>query len=189
VARTVAGLAKRRRWRQTIRYPFVFDRGHMRILSPLLALSLLSGTAAVAQDDPGPPTAAPLRIIIPIVEPRCDTPPPTDGVIVVCGRKDERYRIDPTVLAAIRTRDLRGGPRPDAHTNMFADGCSGIGLSRCSGQNVVPVSSILFVAVTALIKVVKGEDLRPMLHTVPSEYDLYKVAKANAEADQSPAAK
>ena len=98
---------------------------------------------------------------------------------MVCGLKDERYRIDPTVLATLRARDSRGGPRHAAHTNMFDNGCSGIGLSPCAGQNVVPVSSILFVAVTALIKVAKGEDLRPMLHTVPSEYDLYQAAKAD----------
>ncbi len=154
----------------------------MRFVLPLTALLLLCGAPAVAKRGPAAPSAAPIRIVIPIVEPKCETPPSNDGVIVVCGRKDERYRIDPTVLAAIRTRDSRGGPRPEAHAAMFNDGCSGIGLSRCAGQNVVPVSSMLLVAVTALVKAAKGEDLRPMLHTVPSEYDLYMVSKADEEA-------
>ena len=161
----------------------------MRVLLPITMILMLWGTTVTAQAGQKPPTAAPLRIVIPIVAPDCDAPPPSEGVIVVCGRKEDRYRIDPTVLAAIRSRDSRGGRRPDAHTNMFADGCSGIGLSRCAGQNVVPVSSILFVAVTALIKVVKGEDLRPMLHTVPDEYALYKDAKETAEAKDSPTGK
>lgn len=159
----------------------------MRVRFPLTTVLLLSATAAAAQEGPTPPGAAPLRIVIPIVEPRCETSPPTDGVIVVCGLRDERYRIDPIVLATIRARDSRGGPRPDAHTNMFDDRCNSVGLSRCAGQNVVPVSSILLVAATALVKAVRGEDLRPMLHTVPSEYDLFKQAKAIEEAKEPPA--
>ena len=54
------------------------------------------------------------------------------------------------------------------------------------GQNVVPVSSIVFVVATALVKVAKGEDLRPMLHTVPSEYDLYQQAKETAQGQGAP---
>ena len=159
----------------------------MRFLLAIPVTILLSATAA-AQDKPVPPVAAPLRIVIPIVEPKCETSPPTEGVILVCGLRDERYRIDPVVLAATRSRDSRGGPRAPSHGAMFNEGCSGIGLARCPGQNVVPVSSILLVAATALIKVAKGEDLRPMLHTVPSEYDLYKEAKADAEAESAAAA-
>ena len=160
----------------------------MRVLLPLMAVLLLSGAASAAQEGPSPRVAAPLRIVIPIVEPRCETPP-ADGVIVVCGRKDDRYRIDPTVLAAIRSRDSRGGPRPDAHTTMFSERCSPVGLSSCSGQNVVPVSSILIVVATAVAKAVRGEDLRPMLHTVPDEYELYTQAKATEEARGSAAPK
>ena len=177
-----ARVANRISWRQTITYPFVFDWWVMRVLLPLMAVLLLPRTAAAAQEGPVPPDAAPLRIVIPIVAPRCDTPPPADGVIIVCGRKDDRYRIDPTVLAAIRSRDSRGGPRPDAHTTMFSERCSPVGLSSCSGQNVVPVTSILMVVATAVSKVVRGEDLRPMLHTVPDEYELYKQARATEEA-------
>ena len=114
----------------------------MRFLHALMAVLMLPGTAAAAQERPVPPVAAPLRIVIPIVEPRCDTPPPADGVIIVCGRKDDRYRIDPTVLTAVRSHDSRGGPRPDAHTTMFSERCSPVGLSSCPGQNVVPVTSI-----------------------------------------------
>jgi len=161
----------------------------MRVLLPLMVVMLLPGTAAAAQKGPSPPVGAPLRIVIPIVEPRCEKPPPADGVIVVCGRKDDRYRIDPTVLAAIRSRDPRGGPRPDAHTTMFSERCSPVGLSSCSGQNVVPVSSILMVVARAVAKAVRGEDLRPMLRPVPDEYELYTQAKATEEARGSAAPK
>ena len=64
---------------------------------------------------------------------------------------------------------------------MFSERCSPVGLSSCPGQNVVPVKSILMVVVTAVSKVVRGEDLRPMLHTVPDEYEHYKQAKATEE--------
>ena len=66
---------------------------------------------------------------------------------------------------------------------------AGSGCRACAGQNVVPVSSILFVAVTALVKAAKGEDLRPMLHTVPDEYALYKQAKETAEGQGAPGPK
>ena len=94
----------------------------MRNLLPVTAVLLAISTAAAAKDRPQRPSAAPLRIVIPIVEPKCETPPPIDGVIVVCGRRDERYRIDPTVLAAIRSRDSRGGPRPDARDSHVRPG-------------------------------------------------------------------
>jgi len=158
----------------------VCDRWDMRVLRLLVAVLLLPGTAVAAPDGPPPPVATPLRIVIPIIESKCLTP--TEAEIVVCGRKDDRYRIDPTVLAAIRIRDSRGGPRPEAHTTMFDEGCSPVGGFSCRGQNVVPVSSILLVAATALIKIAKGEDLRPMLHTVPNEYELYQQAKPTKQS-------
>ena len=161
----------------------------MRVRFGLTTLLLVSASAASAQARPAPPTAAPVRIVIPIVEPKCETPPAIDGVIVVCGRKDERYRIDPTVLSAIRSRDSRGGPRPDAHTAMFSEGCSPVGISRCAGQNVIPISSIVMVLATAVSKIARGEDLRPMLHTVPDDYALYQDAKATADAKDSPTGK
>ena len=161
----------------------------MRIPFLLTTVLLFGAQAADAHDIASAPPATPLRIIIPIVEPKCETPPPSDGVIVVCGRKDQRYRIDPTVLAAVRSRDSRGGARSDPHVTMFTERCGPVGIATCPGQNVIPVTSILMVALTAIDTIARGEDIRPMLHTVPDEYALYKEAKAIADAKDSPTGK
>ncbi|MDQ3078191.1 MAG: hypothetical protein M3Q83_05035 [Pseudomonadota bacterium] len=157
----------------------------MRSLLHPLVIVLLPGAAAAAQAGPNATTAAPPRIVIPIVAPGCDTP--TDGAIVVCGRKNDRYRIDPKVLAALRSRDAQRGLRPEARTMIFNERCSAVGGTACPGQNVVPISSMLIVAVTALVKIARGEDLLPMLKTIPDDYELFKQAKAREEAGDSAA--
>lgn len=149
-------------------------------LSAVLLASL--GTAAGAQDAPQPAHAEPLRIVIPVVEPGCDGPKPDDDAILVCGSEDRRYRLDPAVLAVSRTRDARGTP-PEAHERLFQEKCSPVGGHVCPGQDVVPISNIALVAASAAVKAAKGEDLRPMLRTGPDEYEVYKRAKAAAEAE------
>ena len=142
------------------------------------AILVVTGSAAVAQDGPGATSTAPLRFELPIIGPGCDRAPSDDGEIVVCGRRDRRYRIDPAVLAVSRRLEARGGPRPEGRTALFNDGCSPVGLASC-GQDVLPVGKVAITPTTALIKIIKGEDLKPMLRTVPSEYGLYRQSKAD----------
>lgn len=164
-------------------------------MSPALsAMALaLASTAAVAQSPAKPPAAEPLRIVLPVIEHGCPSLKPTDDTIVVCGREDRRYRIDPVVLAVNRARDAKGGaPRPDGRTSLFQERCSPVGGAVCPGQGTLPISSIAITVATALIKVAKGEDLRPMLRPTPSEYEMYKQAKAAADAkklQEAPASK
>lgn len=157
----------------------------MRFLTAMTTIFALLGTAAAAQVGPSAKNAQPLRIALPVLDPDCGSAISSDGAIVVCGRRDRRYRIDPTVMAVSRRLESRGGPRPEGHTTLFKEGCGPVGSAPCAGQNVLPVSAIALTLATALIKAVKGEDLRPVLRTVPSEYDLYKQAKA-MEVAQSP---
>ena len=150
------------------------------------AILVVTGSAAVAQDGPDATSARPLRLALPIIGPGCDRALSDDGEIVVCGRRDRRYRIDPAVLAVSRRLESRGGPRPEGRTALFKDGCSSVGLSSC-GQDVLPVGKVAITLTTALIKAIKGEDLKPMLRTVPSEYGLYQQSKADeAQKPQAP---
>lgn len=121
---------------------------------------------------------APERIAIPLQNPNCAS---GEGEIVVCGRKEDRYRIDPTVLAGLRAREAREVPsRPDRRI-VTAEKCSPVGPNGCAFQNVLPVSAIALTLITAAVKAIKGEDLRPMLRAEPTDYELYEQAKADEE--------
>ncbi len=155
----------------------------MRLVILLAMAVAVIGTAADAQVSPTPPAPQTLRIILPVIDPGCSKPDSGDDVIVVCGKEDRRYRIDPTVLATGRARAaLDRPPRPEGQKALFAETCSPIGGRPCAGQGTIPVSNIALVLATALIKVAKGEDVRPMLRPGPSDYDLYKEEKAAEDA-------
>ena len=152
----------------------------------LLAIAIaLANAAPVVEGSANQPAAEPLRIVIPVIETGCPGPKSGDDVIVVCGRDDRRYRIDPAVLAVTRARNAKGSrPRPDRRTTLFQETCGPIGSAHYPGQGTLPVSSIALTVATALIKVAKGEDLRPMLLTTPSEYGMYQQAKAAEDANK-----
>ena len=151
---------------------------------PALAFALFA-SEAIAQNAPASP-AGTLRIVLPVVDPGCSKPGPGDDVILVCGRTDGLYRIDPTVLATVRARGaLDNPPRPDGKGRLFREACSPVGGRPCPGQGTLPVSSIALVVATALIKVAKGEDVRPMLRPGPSEYELYMQETAADDAKQA----
>lgn len=158
-----------------------------------LGVGMLLGSPAAAADaaggEPGPGTTgdAPLQIAQPLSRPDCDGDADDEELIVVCGRKNNRYRIDPTVLAATRAREARNAPRPDERTRLFKEKCSPVGGASC-GENVLPVSAIAITAVAAVVKAIKGEDLRPMLRGGPSEYETYQAARAAEQAKAGTAA-
>ena len=64
---------------------------------------------------------------------------------------------------------------------VFQESCSPVGPEGCRGRNEIPVSNIALTLAMALIKLAKGEDLRPMLRQGPSEYELYQRERAAAE--------
>lgn len=85
---------------------------------PALAFALFA-SEAIAQNAPASP-AGTLRIVLPVVDPGCSKPGPGDDVILVCGRTDGMYRIDPTVLATLRAREaLDNPPHPDGKGRLF----------------------------------------------------------------------
>ena len=144
------------------------------------------GSPAMAQEreSVGPAVSGggpPERIVLPVVQPGCAPVGKEDEAIQVCGRRENPYRIDPVVLAVEQLRTDRN-KRPPNRGDVPAEPCNLIGPATPCPSNVIPVSSIALTAVTALVKAVKGEDLRPMLRAEPSEYELYQAAKAEVEA-------
>lgn len=154
---------------------------------PLLILPLALGSPAPASAQPTAPAEPalpaaqgqpPERIALPLQNPSCTS---NEGEIVVCGRKEDRYRIDPTVLAGLRARQARNAPsRPDRRI-VTAEKCSPVGPNGCAFRDVLPVSAVALTLVTAAVKAIKGEDLRPMLRAEPTDYELYEQAKADEE--------
>ena len=117
---------------------------------------------------------------MPVIKPDCDRSDDAEAV-VVCGRSDRRFRIDASTLATLRAIEARNDnanrPRPRAIT----EGCSGLGpMDACGGD--IPISAIAFRAIALAVKAIRGEDLRPALQQGPTDYDLYKEARAEAEA-------
>lgn len=167
----------------------------MRLAPTAIAiLAGLSSTASAQASAPrsgaSPESAAaapPLRIVLPVTAPGCEARP-DDDEIIVCGRKGSPYRIDPAVLAGTRAREARDDRRPEQRTTVSTEKCSPVGGMSC-GENVLPVSAIALTVVTAAVKAAKGEDLRPMLRTRPSEYEAYQHAKSQTAAEGTPAPK
>ena len=95
-----------------------------------------------------------------------------DGDITVCGRRSDRYRIDPKILAINRLAESQRGSGIDDATS--ATSC-GIGLERC-GSDIIPVSAIAFVIAHATVRAAKGEDWRDTFRSSPNEYQIYRSA-------------
>lgn len=146
---------------------------------PVLIGAAFLGPAAKEGPEPGPPE----RIVLPVIQPGCDRAGEADTV-VVCGKSDRRFRIDPATLRSVRSieyrKDNANHPRPAA----ISGGCSETGPMGCRGQNVLPVSGMALKAIGLIVKAIRGEDLRPALRQGPTDYEIYQQAKAEAEAEE-----
>lgn len=94
--------------------------------------------------------------------------------ILICGRRGERYRIDPSVLEASRAHDSAPAkPRvpPDASPDN-----SCVGPQHC-GDAVIPLVAVALTAIRAAELAANGEDWRDSLRTHEDEYRLYKQAE------------
>jgi len=137
----------------------------------LLLLAGLVGSApstAIGQSAPPEPGAVAKPDFAHDV--RCRSEDPT--TVVVCGRSQQRYRIDPVVLAATRNAEAPPPrPRLDATT---AEGCTG---PNCGG-GVIPLVGMALTAVKAAVLASEGEDWRDAFRTHPDAYQVYEDAKA-----------
>lgn len=96
--------------------------------------------------------------------------------IVVCGRSQQRYRIDPDVLAATRAAEA---PPPKPALDATAD-------SACTGPNcgggTIPLVGMALTALKAVELAAEGDDWREAFRTRPDQYRAYEDAKAKEKA-------
>ena len=120
------------------------------------SLAPTGSTAAARSDSPS--------------EGRCKTEDPT--VVVVCGRSQQRYRIDPVVLEA--TREAEAPPPKPKLDATTASGCIG---PNCGG-GTIPLVAMALTAVKAAVLASEGDDWREAFRTHPDAYRQYEDAKA-----------
>jgi hypothetical protein len=136
-----------------------------------LVLVGFAGSAASAAEDP---QATPPKSIGQALEDKeliqqggCKSDNP--GEVIVCGRSQQRYRIDSNVLAATREAEaLPPKPELDATTSTP---CSG---PNCGGGSYVPLVGMALTAIKAAELAAAGDDWRDAFRTHPDQYKIYQ---------------
>jgi hypothetical protein len=98
------------------------------------------------------------------------------SAVVVCGRSQQRYRIDPDVLAATRAAEA---PPPKPSLDATADqACVG---PDCGG-GTIPLVGMALTAIRAVELATHGDDWREAFRTRPDQYRAYEDARAKEKA-------
>ena len=96
--------------------------------------------------------------------------------VVVCGRAEQRYRIDPAVLAAARAAEAAPARPPlDASQDKSCIG------ANCGG-GTIPLVGIALTVLKAAELAANGDDWREAFRTRPDQYRAYQDAKAKVPA-------
>jgi hypothetical protein len=148
-----------------------------------VALLLAAQAAAGPAEPPGQPAPA-----VKAADDGCSPQrPSSDREIVICAPKSQGYRIDPDVLAAKRAKKQALAGRPKPPSKMPDTSCTVVGPAGCI---MTPGINLIAAAATAAEmaeRLSKGEEIGSMFVTdpQPSEYQLYKEAKAKREAEEA----
>jgi len=139
---------------------------------PIFVLAGLAASSAMAQE----PTAAEAdpvtRALGKVADrtPECRNDNPKE--VVVCGRSQQRFRIDPAVLAATRVAEARP-PKPALDATQ--DGpCTG---SQCGGGSFIPLIPMALKGLKAAELAANGDDWREAFRTRPDQYKAYQADK------------
>ena len=96
--------------------------------------------------------------------------------VVVCGeRGPSPYRLDPTVLQAIRDKEEAANPSRVSNRGEIAEPC-GTGSNPCDG-GMIPLLEPALRVVSAAVKAVQGEDWREPFRNGPDDYQRYLDAR------------
>jgi hypothetical protein len=136
----------------------------------LLVVGLALPAASGAQEHSPPPASTMLGGAAAGQPQTCKSTNPAE--VVVCGRSQQKYRIDPSVLAAERADEaLPSKPALDASTD-----------SSCTGPNcgggTIPLVGMALVALKAAELAADGDDWREAFRAHPDTYRVYQDAKA-----------
>jgi hypothetical protein len=125
-----------------------------------------------AHGQPAPKTIAQaLAEVSPSREPKCENADP--HAVVVCGRSQAPYRIDPNVLAATRAAEAPP-PKPPVGSAP-PEQCTG---PNCGGGSYVPLVGMALTALKAVELAAQGDDWREAFRTRPGQYRLYQDQQA-----------
>ena len=145
----------------------------MRNRLPLALAAMALPSAAAAQESP------PVPIAKAISDARADTTgckSNDPAEVVVCGRSQQRYRIDPQVLAATRAAEALP-PKPALDASRDSS-CTG---ANCGG-GTIPLVGMALAVLKAAELAVQGDDWREAFRTHPDQYQLYEQSKASKKA-------
>ena len=141
----------------------------MTRLACLLLLFAFAASGAAAQPaNPATVIAAPA-----VTADGCASKDPSE--VVVCGRTQQPYRIDPSVLAADRAANAVPPKLPITGDVQAAD-CSG--QNNCAGGSYVPLVGMALTALKAAELAADGDDWREAFRTRPDEYQAFSQSRA-----------
>ena len=144
-----------------------------------LAAQAAAGAAPIA---PAPPTQSKAA------DDACSSRrPANDREIVICAEKPQGYRIDPDVLAARRAKKEALAGRPKPPNKMKDNSCKVVGPAPCMDAPGINILGAVATAAEMAARVSRGQEIGSMFVTdpQPSEYQLYKEAKAEREAEEA----
>lgn len=125
---------------------------------------------------PEPTATSPQVLSQSLAEARADVARPcheqSSAEVVVCGKSQQRYRIDPDVLAATRAAEAPP-PKPQLDAST-AGGCIG---PNCGGATI-PLVGVALTAIRAAALAANGDDWREAFRTHPDQYQLYRQSEA-----------
>lgn len=113
--------------------------------------------------------------------------PSSDREIVICAPKPNGYRIDPDVLAAKRAKKQALAGRPKPPSKMPDTSCKVVGPAGCIATPGINLLAAAATAAEMADRLAKGQEIGSMFVTdpQPTEYELYKEAKAEREAREA----
>jgi S-ribosylhomocysteine lyase LuxS involved in autoinducer biosynthesis len=149
----------------------------------LLLLAAEAATPAASAAAQPPPQAAPAPAAS--SEP-CKNRQEREGDIIICAERPNGYRLDPDVQEAKRELKRQKLRRPE---NFVHNDCATVGPMGCRGGPYINLLAAAATAAEMAKRVAEGKEIGSMFQTTPepTEYDLYKAAKAQREAKEAAA--
>src|SRR3954454_19728713 len=154
-----------------------------------LSLLLLAAEAAGPAAAPPPPPPAPQKPAAAPAAPadQCQNRQEKQGDIIICAERPNGYRLDPDVQEAKRELKRQRLKRPE---NFVHNDCAIVGPMGCRGGPTINLIAAALTAAEMAKRVAEGKEIGSMFKTTPqpTEYELYKEAKARREAKEAAAA-
>ena len=154
----------------------------------LTAGLLLLAQAAAGAGDSSPPAPPPAKAAAKPANESCrpGQRATNPDEIVICAERSDGYRLDPDVMQA--RREIRSGGRPTRPgPGGMKDGTCAVGPMGCGPPAGVNLVGAALTAVEMAGRLAKGKEIGSMFLTDPhpSEYQLYRAAKARREAEEA----